>query len=69
VDTPEYYKGKSLTVDAVINDFDNLRKTWLGFAFKYIVRAGKKDLNKYVDDLYKAIHSLELEIDRIEKKL
>jgi len=36
-------------------------------AFKYIYRAGKKDPEKEVEDLRKAIHSLEMEIERLEE--
>lgn len=36
-----------------------------GNALKYIYRAGKKDPDKEVEDLRKAIHSLEMEVERL----
>jgi hypothetical protein len=38
-----------------------------GNAIKYICRAGFKDPNKEIEDLEKAIHSLQREIERVRK--
>lgn len=59
---PSYYNtGKIEVIDAIYDwnlDFD------LGNAVKYIARAGKKDSEKYIQDLQKAIwyirHKIEL---------
>lgn len=40
----------------------------LGTAVKYILRAGKKDKNKHVEDLQKAICCIEREIDLLKGK-
>lgn len=62
---PEYYKGTDFDVIDVCNKFDmNFN---LGNVMKYIVRAGKKDPEKHIEDLNKAMEYLQREIDFINK--
>jgi hypothetical protein len=61
-EAPSYYKGKTLIAENVINDFE--LNFWRGSAFKYLVRAGKK--NNEIEDLRKAIICLQKEIERLE---
>lgn len=66
VNHPQHYGGKDNIYEAikVINswelDFN------LGNTVKYISRAGKKDPNKKVEDLKKALFYLEYEIKKLE---
>lgn len=57
---PSYYKGK-------IEVIDFIESYSLGFCLgncvKYIARAGKKDPDKYIEDLKKAQYYLQREID------
>lgn len=39
----------------------------LGNAIKYIYRAGRKDPETKIEDLEKAIHSLQIEVDRLKE--
>lgn len=59
INNPEHYKGRTLEVIQVIEDFDLGYR--LGNAVKYILRAGKK--GAAVPDLRKAIWYLEREIE------
>lgn len=57
-----HYKGKIEVID-FINAHDlNFNR---GNVIKYTVRAGKKDPAKEIEDLKKAIHYLQFEIERI----
>jgi Protein of unknwon function (DUF3310) len=63
VNHPPHYKSGGLEVIDVIEAFD------LGFhrgnAIKYILRAGKKDSEKYRQDLEKAIWYLNREVESL----
>jgi hypothetical protein len=60
-----HYKGKIEVID-FINAHDlNFNR---GNVVKYTVRAGKKDQAKEIEDLRKAIHYLEFEIERIQNE-
>lgn len=64
---PDYYKGKSgCDVFDVAMDF-NLNALSMN-ALKYIVRAGRKDPTKTVEDLNKAIECLEREKKYVEQE-
>lgn len=53
----------------VINFIDDKQLTYcLGNAVKYITRAGKKDPNKTIEDLQKAIWYINHEIERLKEK-
>ena len=63
---PNYYVGKRYKIEArkVVEDFqgDNYN---LGVAISYLLRAGKKEGNPIEQDISKAIHHLQFELDRI----
>ncbi len=62
--SPDYYMGKYMKIEAknVVWDFqdDNYN---LGTALTYIMRAGKKPNNPITQDIEKAIHHLEMELE------
>ena len=68
VDHPDHYGGESNVYEAikVIDGWE------LGFALgntvKYISRAGKKDPNKELEDLKKALWYLQHHINQLENK-
>jgi uncharacterized protein YjbI with pentapeptide repeats len=62
---PHYTFGKYEVLD-VINDWKLDYNC--GSAVKYIARAGKKDKNKEVEDLQKAIFFLQYEVKKLENK-
>lgn len=62
VNHPSHYKSGKMEVIDIIEEF-NLN-FHLGNSVKYILRAGKKDKNKYVQDLEKAIWYLKREIEK-----
>ena len=66
VNHPTHYtQGKHEVID-VIADWDlNFDR---GSAVKYIVRAGKKDPSKEVEDLEKAIYVLQHEVNQLKEK-
>ena len=63
VEHPSHYNIGKIEVIDFIED-QNLNFS-LGSAIKYISRAGKKDFNKYVEDLEKARWYLNREIERL----
>ena len=68
--SPEYYFGRYKKIEAkdVVLDFqhDNYN---LGTALTYIMRAGKKPNNPITQDIQKAIHHLEMELEHQLKNL
>lgn len=62
VNHPAHYTDGNIEVIDFIED--KKLGYHLGNAVKYIARAGKKDPNKYVEDLQKAVWYLQREIDR-----
>jgi hypothetical protein len=68
--SPEYYFGRYKKIEAkdVVLDFqhDNYN---LGTALTYIMRAGKKPGNPITQDIQKAIHHLEMELEHQLKNL
>ncbi len=68
VNHPEHYREGGMEVIDVINAFKHVRNSFaLGNAVKYILRAGKKEKNTYIEDLKKAVWYLQSEIDYEEK--
>ena len=68
VDHPDHYWGESNVYEAI-----KVIDAWeLGFALgntvKYISRAGKKDPNKELEDLKKALWYLQHHINQLENK-
>lgn len=64
---PNHYKSKSgQDVIDVLEDFD-VTDFYLGSAVKYILRAGKKDPSKEVQDLQKAIEFINRKIQYLSK--
>lgn len=65
---PNYYTGEILGIRAkdVISDF-NLSYN-VGTAVTYLLRAGNKPDNSYQQDLEKACHHLQFELERIKNK-
>ena len=67
VNHPDHYKEGGMEVIDVINAFSHVRGSFaLGNAIKYILRAGKKNPNTYIEDLMKAIWYLQNEVDFVE---
>ena len=64
---PAHYKNHKYEPVAVIRDW-NLGFN-LGSSLKYIARAGKKDPNKHIEDLEKAIEFINIEIRFIKEEL
>ena len=62
---PSYYKGKvyGYTARKVVDDFE--LSSWTAQAVQYILSAGKKDKDKHIEDIQKAINVLHFELDRI----
>ena len=69
VDHPDHYGGKDNPYEAI----KIIRHFKLGFSLgntiKYILRAGKKDPNKYLEDLKKAAWYLNEEINEFERSI
>ena len=65
VNHPSHYQGNGYEVLDVIDDF-KLNYS-LGNAIKYILRAGKKDPNTYIQDIEKAIFMLQHEVNKLKK--
>ena len=67
-DTPNYYKGifKGIEAHDVIDDF--LLTYNVGTAVTYLLRAGKKPNNPKAQDIEKAIHHLQFELELIKKQ-
>lgn len=61
---PTYYRSGSYDVFDIANRYD--LDMPLGTAIKYIVRAGRKDKSKHVEDLEKAIQCIKRELELIK---
>ena len=61
---PHYTDGKIEVIDFIEDKKLNFHK---GNAIKYICRAGKKDPNKTIEDLEKAVFYLNREIKRLKE--
>jgi len=66
VDHPSHYRPGTYEAINVINAWE--LNFALGNAVKYICRAGRKDPNKEIEDLEKAIFYLQSEIDKIKSQ-
>ena len=66
INHPSHYTDGTIEVWDYIKD-KNLNY-FLGNAIKYISRAGKKDKDKYIQDLEKAIAYLNKEISNVREK-
>jgi hypothetical protein len=62
---PSYYQINGVELIQVMRDLPYCR----GCAVKYLFRAGVKNPEKELEDLYKAKQMVEFEIQRIEAKL
>ena len=61
--TPSYYHGKYKGIEAFDVCMDFARDSYnIGVAIAYLLRAGKKENNPKAQDLRKAIHHLEIEL-------
>ncbi len=68
VNHPNHYGGETNTYE-VIKIIEALEMDFhLGNTFKYIVRAGKKDTDREIQDLKKALWYLERKIQLLENK-
>jgi hypothetical protein len=68
VNHPNHYGGESNTYE-VIKIIEALEMDFhLGNTFKYIARAGKKETDKEIQDLKKALWYLQRKIDLLENK-
>lgn len=66
VNSPKHYQGVKFQVIDAIEEFDlNFN---LGNCLKYIARAGKKNPDKHLEDLSKALWYLNREIDNLKSK-
>lgn len=63
IDHPNYYNSGSIEAIEVIDDWD--LGFCLGNAVKYIARAGKKNPEKKIEDLNKAIWYIQHEIEKV----
>lgn len=61
---PSHYKSKKFEVIDIIEEFELNFRT--GNTIKYILRAGKKDPSKTIEDLEKALWYLKREIDDLK---
>jgi len=66
VNHPNHYQGKTTEAIKVIEDYD--LNFCLGNVIKYLLRAGRKDKDKYLEDLRKARWYLEREISTKEQE-
>ena len=66
VNHPNHYQGKTTEVIKVIEDYD--LNFCLGNVIKYLLRAGRKDKDKYLEDLRKASWYLDREISTKEQE-
>ena len=64
---PKHYKQYKYEPVAVIRDWGLGFN--LGSSLKYIARAGKKDPNKHIEDLKKAIEFINIEIGFLEEEM
>lgn len=67
VNHPQHYGGETNTYEAI-----KVIEAWdldfcLGNTVKYIARAGKKDTNKELEDLHKALWYLQRRIEQLNK--
>ncbi len=68
VNHPQHYEGENNTYE-VIKIIEALEMDFhLGNTFKYIARAGKKETDKEIQDLKKALWYLQRKIDLLENK-
>jgi hypothetical protein len=68
VNHPNHYGGETNTYE-VIKIIEALEMDFhLGNTFKYIVRAGKKETDREIQDLKKALWYLERKIQLLENK-
>jgi hypothetical protein len=66
--TPSYYLGKYKGIEAFDVCMDFARDSYnIGVAIAYLLRAGKKKDNPKAQDLRKAIHHLEKELEYEER--
>jgi len=65
---PNYYVGKykGIRVKDVITDFELDYN--VGTSVTYLLRAGKKDISTYREDVEKAIHHLQFELELLDSK-
>ena len=63
---PSHYQGRKYEAIAIIQDYD--LNFCLGNVLKYLLRAGRKDPSKKLEDLRKAKQYLEFEIAEIESQ-
>lgn len=68
VDHPAHYGGNSIYETIKVIDAWNL-DFCLGNAVKYISRAGKKNPDKEIEDLKKAVWYLEHKIESLEREI
>jgi hypothetical protein len=62
---PSHYQGRKYEAIDVIQDYD--LSFCLGNVLKYVLRAGRKDSSKHLEDLNKAKQYLEFEIAQVMK--
>lgn len=68
VDHPDHYGGEENPYE-VIKIIEHYKLGFnLGNTAKYIMRAGKKDPNKHIEDLEKSIWYIQREIQNLKKK-
>ena len=69
VNHPQHYGGEENTYEVVkvCEAWDLDKDAYLFNVVKYVARAGKKDINKEVEDLKKAMFYLNRKINNLEK--
>ena len=70
VNHPDHYGGEENVYEVVkvCEAWDLDKDAYLFNVVKYVARAGKKDINKEVEDLKKAIFYLKRKINNLEKQ-
>lgn len=68
VNNPEHYGGKDNVYEAIKIIFHFNLDFCLGNALKYIIRAGKKNPDKEIEDLQKAKWYINAKIEELERK-
>lgn len=65
INKPDYYASGQIETKDFIRDKE--LNFFLGNVIKYVVRAGKKDKSKHIEDLEKAKNYLQFEIEHLKR--
>lgn len=68
VNHPQHYGGRDNVYEAIKIIRHHRLGFCLGNALKYIIRAGKKDESKYIEDLEKAVWYIQYKINELKNE-